>query len=737
MHRLTRNLHILAIITIIILVGGWYYQHQSSNRHTLQNTRQTAELSVQSLGSDIENELGHQARTIEAAATFIAIEYNDEEILTYLKALQENNDEFISLYYVSKDNKMINTSGWNASEGFDLRERPWYTKALNKEKTIFTEALINASEDLVIITAACPVYSSKNSSELMGVVGGDVSIEHIKKMIREKSSEKIGYSFLLDSKGNILAHPELDYNPNTGYVTLEEVYNKLTENSKGGTIPNDIILQNDKEGYFAFLPIRNTNLLLATFIPFENIITNQEQMDAEYLVAGSVILLVFLLFVLYHNLYVYRPLLALEKHIKQIDIEDKAGYRVPAENYKEFAVLGKTINMLLDKVQTYVKKLEENEESLKATNNELETTLKQLTTAEEALDYSEEKLYYLSYHDQLTGLYNRFFFEARLRQLSEKPEYPTTIISTDIDGLKLINDTIGHSAGNRLLKICAGIVSESLNGEGILARIGGDDFSAILPLVSKEEGEKIARQIRYQVNYYNRAHANLPLSLSIGVATTEDRSISLKKLLKLAEDQMVRNKLHRHGSASNNVVRSLVTAIGERDNYSQGHAKRLEKMCLSVGEKMGLSSQQLADLALLAQVHDLGKVAIPDAILFKPGPLTEEEWQIMKRHSEKGYRIASSSTDLAAVANLILRHHEHWDGSGYPLGLKGSEIPVECRILAIADAFDVMTNERSYKKPVSVKTALQELRACSGRQFDPYVTEIFVNLVKNEQFNKI
>lgn len=737
MHRLTRNLHILAFITIIILVSGWYYQHYSTNHSILQNTRQTAELSIQSLSSDIGNKLARQGRTIEAAATFIALQqWDDNEILSYLEALLENNENFITIYYGTPDNKLINASGWEPPEDFDLRERLWYKKALDEEEAIFTEAFVNASSELIIITVAYPVYDS-SSGELLGVVGGDLSMEQVVNLVQGKSSERIGYSFLVDSEGKVLAHPELEYDPDAGFVTLEEMNGKLAELHNNNDVLNNPVLIDESEGYLAYLPVDHTDWHLATFIPFDGIMANSEQMNAEYLIAGTVILMVFLLFVIYQHLFVYRPLLALEKHIKQIDIEDKSGYRIPVNKCGEFAILGKTINRLLDKVHTYLGQLKENEASLKTANNELETILRQLTTAEEALDYSEEKLYYLSYHDQLTGLYNRSFFEARLRQLSEKPEYPTTLISTDIDGLKLINDTIGQSAGNRLLKICANMVSEALNGEGILARVGGDEFSAILPLVSKEEGEKIARQIRYQVNHYNKTHTNLPLSLSIGVATTEDRSISLKKLLKLADDQMVRNKLHRHGSARNNVVRSLLTAMGERDNYSGGHSKRLEKMCLVIGEKMGLSSQQLGDLALLAQVHDLGKVATPEAILFKPGPLTEEEWQVMKQHSEKGYRIASSSTDLAAVANLILRHHEHWDGNGYPLGLKGTEIPVECRILSLADAFDIMTNERPYKEPVSVKAALQEIRDCSGSQFDPNITEIFISLVESGRFNKI
>jgi HD-GYP domain-containing protein (c-di-GMP phosphodiesterase class II) len=134
-------------------------------------------------------------------------------------------------------------------------------------------------------------------------------------------------------------------------------------------------------------------------------------------------------------------------------------------------------------------------------------------------------------------------------------------------------------------------------------------------------------------------------------------------------------------------------------------------------------------LALLAQVHDIGKVGIPDQILLKNGPLNEEEWKIMRKHSEKGHRIASASADLLGIADFILKHHERWDGSGYPLGLKGKEIPVECRILAIVDAFDAMTSDRPYKEPRSIGDAIEELKRCAGSQFDPELVTMFLSVL--------
>jgi len=345
----------------------------------------------------------------------------------------------------------------------------------------------------------------------------------------------------------------------------------------------------------------------------------------------------------------------------------------------------------------------------------------------------EEKLSFLSLHDSLTGLYNRAFFEGELHRLSGSREYPITILVADLDGLKVVNDTLGHAKGDEMLKACAEVLQSSLRRSDILARIGGDEFAAILPNTGEKAGEDLVRRLHSAVEAYNKEHPDLLLHLSLGVATCRSPDESLEDTLKKADDLMYRNKLLNQASARNQIVGALMAALNEKDYFCSGHAERLQEMCLKMGEKLKLSPQQIADLALLAKVHDLGKVAVPDSILFKPGPLTDEERQVMQQHPEKGYRIALSSPDLARVADLILKHHERWDGKGYPLGLKGEEIPLECRILAIADAFDAMTAERPYTRPLSKAEALRELKRCAGSQFDPRLVEVFLSLFSEDE----
>jgi diguanylate cyclase (GGDEF)-like protein/PAS domain S-box-containing protein len=345
----------------------------------------------------------------------------------------------------------------------------------------------------------------------------------------------------------------------------------------------------------------------------------------------------------------------------------------------------------------------------------------------------ESELRYLSFHDQLTGLFNRAYLENELERLSKSREFPVSIICMDLDGLKLINDTMGHGFGDRQLKDCANILQNSFRSSDIVARVGGDEFTALLPRTDIESGAKIVHRIQDMLDVHNQdQNRQFPLHLSIGLACAEKRSDDLTKIYKQADDLMYRDKLNRDVNSRSQIMKTLMAALEERDFITSGHALRLEDLCLQLGQKVHLSPHQLSDLNLLAQVHDLGKVGIPDSILFKPGPLTAEEWEIMRQHPEKGYRIAQTSTDLAGIADLILKHHEHWDGTGYPLGLSGEEIPIECRILAIVDSFDAMTNDRPYRKAMPAEEALAELEKYAGTQFDPQLVGVFLEMISSQ-----
>ncbi|RQD73749.1 MAG: HD-GYP domain-containing protein, partial [Candidatus Syntrophonatronum acetioxidans] len=276
------------------------------------------------------------------------------------------------------------------------------------------------------------------------------------------------------------------------------------------------------------------------------------------------------------------------------------------------------------------------------------------------------------------------------------------------------------------------VLKKSCRQTDFLARIGGDEFVIVLPRTSEEEGEQVGNRIRSNLDLYNVKDPSLPMSLSLGIATAETRKNFLHETYKRADNLMCRAKLSKDKGSRSQMVNTLMAALEERDYITEGHGQRLSHLCQRIGERIGLSCRQLGDLVLLSRVHDLGKVATPDGILFKEGSLTQEEWEIMKEHPRTGYRIALASPDLSGIASLILQHHERWDGSGYPLGIKGEEIPVECRILAIVDAYDAMTNDRPYRNALTKEEAVEELKRWAGMQFDPYLVEIFLEVLKEE-----
>lgn len=344
----------------------------------------------------------------------------------------------------------------------------------------------------------------------------------------------------------------------------------------------------------------------------------------------------------------------------------------------------------------------------------------------------EEQLTFLSLHDHLTGLYNRAYFKNELDRLSNGREYPVSIISIDLDGMKLVNDTLGHATGDELLKACAKVLGQSLRQSDILARVGGDEFFVILPRTTIDVGLEVVQRMHINIDLYNRNNRDFPLSISVGIATAESNDKTLEQVYSEADERMYREKLQKGTAVRAYLIDGLISSLGQKDYLDQGHGRRINELCHKMGEKLGLRAKQLKKLKLIAKVHDLGKVGIPEKILFKDESLNNDDWKLIRQHSEKGYRIALSSDELTGVAELILKHHEHWDGNGYPLGIKGEEIPLECRILAIADAFDAMTNERNYRQTKSREEAVAELKRFSGSQFDPVLVPQFIAIIEEQ-----
>lgn len=333
----------------------------------------------------------------------------------------------------------------------------------------------------------------------------------------------------------------------------------------------------------------------------------------------------------------------------------------------------------------------------------------------------------ISYHDQLTGIHNRRFYEEQLNVLDTYENLPISLILGDINGLKLTNDAFGHMAGDKLIKLAADCIKNECREEDILARIGGDEFILVLPKTDSVKAEKIVNRIVSTIN--SQVFKNVILSVSFGWATKYTETESISKTFMQAEDFMYRNKLFESSSVKNQTIKLIIKSLHERYNYEQHHAEHVSKLCKQIAQAYGLSADEVSKAEVAGLLHDIGKIGIEEKIIKKAGTLNDDEWSEVKRHSEIGYQILSSVNEFSQTAESVLAHHERWDGTGYPKGLKGVEIPIASRIIAIAEAFDAMKCDQSYRKALLSGEILAELGNNAGRQFDPEIVHIFINKV--------
>lgn len=342
----------------------------------------------------------------------------------------------------------------------------------------------------------------------------------------------------------------------------------------------------------------------------------------------------------------------------------------------------------------------------------------------------EEKVQYISYHDTTTGIYNRAYFDEARIALDRPDQLPLSAIVGDVNGMKLINDAFGHIKGDILLREIASILKQCVRENDIVARTGGDEFSILMPHADGQAVRGVADRIRALCKEKRREEdQDIYIDIALGYATKSEPADSLDKVLLLAEDLMYRRKLLEQKSPHNDYLTYIKTTMFEKSNETEEHAERLATMSKKLGVEMGLSEDELDELELVAMLHDIGKISIDKDILAKTDKLSDEDWREIKKHPEVGYRIASSTSGLSHIAEYILCHHEHWDGSGYPLGLSGTAIPLISRIITVVDAYDAMTQDRAYRKALPADVAVKEILSHKGTQFDPEIVDIFVNKV--------
>lgn len=341
----------------------------------------------------------------------------------------------------------------------------------------------------------------------------------------------------------------------------------------------------------------------------------------------------------------------------------------------------------------------------------------------------EKKLKYLSYTDILTKVYNRTCFEEKAKKIFKEENLPMGIIMGDTNGLKIVNDTLGHEEGDELLKLTTKVLKDVCKENELIFRIGGDEFAIIIPKAKENECETLIKNIIDSCNNYK--HDLIKISIALGYSVTYDLDKSIYDTLKEAEDMVYRKKLLEKNSFNSSVISSLQATLQEKSLETKAHTERVVENSIKIGERLSLPLSVMDELILVAKLHDIGKIGINESILLKLDNLTEEEFGIIKSHTEKGYRIIKAANHLESVAKGVLTHHERWDGNGYPLKLKEDKIPLIARIVSVADAYDVMTTNRVYKNALSKDEAIRELKKNSGKQFDPNIVKVFIECLES------
>jgi two-component system, cell cycle response regulator len=321
--------------------------------------------------------------------------------------------------------------------------------------------------------------------------------------------------------------------------------------------------------------------------------------------------------------------------------------------------------------------------------------------------------------DSLTGLPNRRQLMADLEGRLGRPADPAVLLLFDLDGFKNYNDSFGHVAGDALLTRLGQALERSVQPHGRAYRLGGDEFCVLADAGTRSEVELGAPAALAE-------HGDgFAVTSSYGAVAIPREAAGSSEALLIADQRMYAQKNSGRATARRQSTDVLLRALAERHPGLEGHLGGVAQLAGAVGRHLGLEGESLEHVLVAAELHDVGKVAIPDDIINKPGPLDDDEWAFMRRHTLIGERIVAAAPALGAVAKLVRASHERWDGNGYPDATAGQDIPLGARIVAVCDAYDAIVADRPYRRGRSAEEALAELRRCAGTQFDPAVVDAF------------
>lgn len=637
-----------------------------------------------------------------------------------VEVIENNESTGGSSYYYSTTKDLTAGRLVEKTGKFDPRTRDWYTIAKEAKKPVFSPIYRHFVMNDLAISAAYPIYN--NAGVLEGVLGTHITLSRINSFLKGITKDRKATAYIIERKSGELVANSLEKSnfqtlsgDKTKRISIREMNNKsVSEAYEKYTIDsnNNFVIERENDKFHVTITKFNReglDWLIITSIP-ESQFTIDFVKSVRFSTILSAIALMLAIMIYRKNIeLILKPIYDLINVTEKFSKGDFS-YRARIFRNDEIGKLSTAFNNMADQLHNFI--------------NTLEDKVKERTIELEKIN---EEVIYLSYHDQLTGLYNRRYFDEELRRIDTDGNYPLTIIMADVNGLKLLNDSLGHAMGDELIKKAANIITTVCGKNGVVARIGGDEFVILLPSTGSVEVESILGDIKSKAAGEKVGFAEISIAFGYEVKTHKGEQI--ENILKKAEDNMYKTKLLQRPGIMGKTFEAIINNLNEKNKTEEVHSRKVADICVEIGKALKMNETDIGELKTAALLHDIGKIAIKDDILKKSGKLTEEELEQFKSHAEVGYRILNTTEGLSEISKYVLSHHERWDGMGYPKGLKGTEIPLQSRIIAIADIYEAMTRETNYRTALSKEVIIENLKKIAGTQIDPELVMIFIEKV--------
>ena len=606
------------------------------------------------------------------------------------KTIVTDRTDIMDMVYVDRTGKPSVRSSAGVVDFTDLSvtDRDYFHAAMEGRESISSVLISKATGDPIIIFS---IPMRDRQDEFDGLIFGSVGISHLSNLLSKQRFGSGGTFQLFDGKGCPLGNDSTSYEPhNHPNFDADKVRDK-----------GELILDNDDSDTLTYvMPIAGSDLFVGGSMPLGEIRSGAARLVKATTTALALLSLIGLALFLSLTRKISRSLDTLTESLSSVAEGDYS----PMESSglaplpKELRDIGEAIEYLKEQVRTSIEEIREQ-----------------------------------GIRDSLTGLHNRRFFEETIRELGKGQMDPVTVVMCDVNGLKLINDGMGHKWGDRLIERAKEVLLEIAGEKDTVARIGGDEFAVIMP---QNDGSGVDLRFRDAMASANSEGSDIPLHMAWGTASGNAASRSIDEIVKDADERMYALKEIQREDARGGILKFFLNTIKSRESRRTSHMDRcrsiMDRFLKTVPEVDGPFRKRMVRLAA---IHDIGLIGVNSEILAKKAPLSDEEMREVRSHPEIGYRIAFAVPNLSDLADAILHHHQRWDGQGYPLRkspVSGEEIPLESRIMSLVDSYEAMTH-REYAPVLSHSEAIEEIRACAGAQFDPIWAERFASFLETWQ----